>query len=364
MRVLHFTDAKNLSWAVPYAEHIESLSTYCAEQAILCRNGGDLERTAKEYRIPVITWSPIISGIPAMSPGFVRVIRSFKPDIIHTRLSSAAGIAGFWRKYHGVPVISTFDKPAKRKYYTGTSRCISCAEWLKDYMVKVQGIDAGKIDVIHNPVNAAKFSRDERIRTEFRKSLGLSENDILFAGMGIYIHRKGFDVLIKAFARVREMYRGSESLSLVLIGGEGEKGMRESYESLAGELGVKIIMPPDFVRDVRAWLWASDIFIMPSREEGFSVALLEALASGLPAVVSDIEPFTEIIRPELNNGLTAKKDNPESFACAMNELLMSGKNGRGRIAENSLSMIRREFSPGVSAKKTFSVYERVMSESS
>ena len=123
--------------------------------------------------------------------------------------------------------------------------------------------------------------------------------------MGIYIYRKGFDILIKAFAKVKELYGGQENLYLALIGAGEEK---ENYSALSKELNIKIIMPDKFVKDVREWLWACDIFVMPSREEGFSIALLEALAAGLPVIVSDIEPFTEIISPEKNNGLAAEND--------------------------------------------------------
>lgn len=362
MKVLHYVDAENLSWVVPYVEHIKSMERPGLEHVLLCRAGGDVERNARENDIPVFTWRPLVPSMPLLSPGFVRLIREIRPDIIHTRLSSAAGIAGVWQKYHGVPVVSTFDKPAKAKYYVHSSRCISCAEWLKHYMVNSQGMNPAMIDVVHNPVNAARFSPDTETRNAFRKSLGLSEGDILFSGMGIYIHRKGFDILIEAFSQVCRNYDGPETLRLALIGGEGEKGMRESYKKLAAELGVEVIMPDSFVNDVRPWLWASDIFVMPSREEGFSIALLEGLASRLPAVVSDIAPFTEIIRKESNNGLTAKKDDPESFALAMLEMLRAGQEGRENIIACSLAAIRQDFSLETAAIKTAAVYERVLED--
>ena len=358
VNILHYVDAESISWVVPYIEHIKSIGKLGVNQSVLCRPGGEIERTARENDIPVFTWKPLISGVPVSSPGFVKLIREINPDIIHTRLSSAAGIAGFWSKYHRVPIVSTFDKPAKAKYYVNSSWYISCAEWLKSYMVKSQGMDAHKITVIHNPADTSKFSRDDRKRIEFRKFLGLNDNDILFSGMGIYVRRKGFDVLIKAFAKVCSSYRGGKNLRLALIGGDGENGMRENYLRLAGELGVNIILPEGFVHDVREWLWASDIFVMPSREEGFSIALLEGLASGLPAVVSDIEPFTEIISAERNNGLVAKKDDPESFAAMMMNMLAMSHEERQKIIANSFGVLKEFFTPEAAASKTLEVYSR------
>ena len=359
MRILHYVDDKNFSWVVPYIEHIKSLETLGISQALLCRGGGNVEYMARENNLQVFTWRPLVSGLPILSPGFIKAWKNFSPDIIHTRLSSAANIAGFWRKVHGVPVVSTLDKPAKAKYYCGASHLISCAEWLKDYMVNSQGVNPEKITVIHNPVNVSRFSRNEEKREEFRKALKLSNDDILFSGMGIYVHRKGFDVLIKAFAELQKLYDG-KNIRLALIGGDGEAGVRESYLKLAGELGVKIIMPDTFVKDVREWLWASDVFVMPSREEGFSIALLEALASGLPVIVSNIEPCIEIIRAINNNGLIAKKDSPESFASAMLEMLKAGIEGRKNLAEQSLRLVSQKFTSEAAASKTLEVYKHVL----
>ena len=359
IKVLHYVDAENISWLKPYIEHIKTLEKFNIESLLLCRPDGEMEQAGHDNNIPTFTWRPLASGLPFLSPDFVRLIKKISPDLIHTRLSSAAGIANFWKNFHHVPVVSTFDKPAKAKYYRGASRCISCAEWLKNYMAGTQGINPDKIDVIHNPVDAEKFSRDESARKKFRASLGIADDEILFSGMGIYIHRKGFDILIKAFAKVRNIYGGK--IKLALIGGSGDQ--RENYLSLACSLGVEIIMPDEFISDVREWLWASDIFVMPSREEGFSIALLEAMASGLPVIVSDIEPCTEIISREKNNGLTAASENPESFASAMLEMLNAGEERRKNFVSASLKMIRENFTPEAAAEKTFEVYKRVMTAS-
>ena len=360
MKVLHFIDCDSLSWIAAYIEHIQVLAGMGADPVLLCRPG-EVARIARESGIPVVTWRPLVPAAPWLSPGFVHLVRGIGPHVIHTRLSSAARIAGTWRGALGIPIVATFDKPAKAKYYRHIDRYISCADWLKRYMAG-QGLPNEKIDVIHNSVNLPRYARNEATRARTRAELGIAEDEILFSGMGIYIRRKGFDVLIRAFAKLCAE-RGKAGLRLALIGGGGEAGMREEYRRLAGELGVadRLLMPQDFLSDVRPWLWASDVFVMPSREEGFSIALLEGLASGLPVVVSDIEPFTEIIG-DGENGLVAAKDNAKDFARSMGLMLDRGPGGRAALVQNALSLLERDFTPLAAAKRTLGIYERLRSK--
>ena len=224
-------------------------------------------------------------------------------------------------------------------------------------MAEHEGLPTGKIDVVHNPADTARFSGRERNRNEARALLRIGDDEILISGMGIYIHRKGFDVLLRAFAKLRP--EGTK-LRLALIGGGGDQ--REAYLKLADELGIrdKLLLPESFVKDVRPWLWATDIFVMPSREEGFSIALLEGLAAELPTVVSDIAPFTEIIR-DGENGLIAKKDDPEDFSRALNRMLAMNAAQQNQLVQQAQQTIRN-FTPEAIAQKTLAVYETVLGQ--
>ena len=357
MKVLHYVDCASLSWEVPYIAHMKAMAGLGVEQTLLCRAGDNLERLARENGIPVRTWKPLIPAVPLLSPDFVGVVKELSPDIIHTRLLSAAGIAGAWRSRLGIPIVATFDKPGKAKYYKNIDRYISCAGWLKQYMAEQEGLPAGKIDVVHNPADTARFSGRERNRKEARALLHIAEDEILISGMGIYIHRKGFDVLLRAFAK---LHTEGKKLRLALIGGGGDQ--REAYLKMADELGIRdnLLLPDSFVKDVRPWLWATDIFVMPSREEGFSIALLEGLAAELPTVVSDIAPFTEIIR-DGENGLIAKKDDPEDFSRALNRMLSMNAAQQNQLVQQAQQTIRN-FTPEAIAQKTLAVYETVLGQ--
>jgi glycosyltransferase involved in cell wall biosynthesis len=118
-------------------------------------------------------------------------------------------------------------------------------------------------------------------------------------------------------------------------------------------------MPDGFLSNTRPWLWASDVFVMPSRAEGFSIALLEGMASELPVIASDIEPFMEIVK-DGSNGLIAKKDAPDDFARAMGLMLDMGPEGRLRIVQSARTVLERDFTPETAAEKTLVIYRDIL----
>lgn len=361
MKILHYMDCSTVSWLETWIAHIGELAKLGAEGAVLCRPGGDIADRARRAGLEVYEWQPMIPSLPMLSPGYARIVREARPDAVHTRLSSAAGIAGAWARSTGVPHVSTIDKPAKGKYYRKMDRLIACSRWIKQIMVEREGLPAEMIDVIYNPVDLRRLARVDASRESFRETLGIPRGAIVFAGMGVYVKRKAFDVAIRAFARVVSASPGRE-MRLALIGAEGEQGQKREYKDIAARLGVadRLIMPEGFVKDVRPWLWASDIFVMPSREEGLGIALLEAMAAGLPAVVSDIGPFKEVTRDGAL-GIMFPVDDADAMAAAMTRAMTMSADERGRMLSDASKHLEANFAPKVIARATVDLYERLAS---
>jgi len=139
-----------------------------------------------------------------------------------------------------------------------------------------------------NGVDSRRFhpvSIDERLA--LRRSLGLPEEAVIFLFTGRFVFSKGIDQLVKAF-EIFITGRGEENSILCLVGsGEGQAE------------AVDIPTAPEIcswspVEDVSPLLQAADVFVFPSRREGLPNAVLEALAVGLPCVLSNIEPHREL----------------------------------------------------------------------
>lgn len=128
-------------------------------------------------------------------------------------------------------------------------------------------------------------------REEKRKELGISEDTVVLLSVGELIERKNHETVIRAIARLREQ---TEIKMKYLIAGKG--ALEEKYKKLIAELHLEQeVELLGFRNDISELCEGSDIFLFPSSQEGLPVALMEAMASGLPCIVSDIRGNTDLI---------------------------------------------------------------------
>jgi glycosyltransferase involved in cell wall biosynthesis len=109
---MHYVESKELSFRVSWLGLMKELERRGIDQVLLCRPGGNLESAARERGIRTLTWAPAVSSVPALNFRYPSVVKSISPDIVHTRLSSAAAMAGFWGRRLRPPVIAALEAMA------------------------------------------------------------------------------------------------------------------------------------------------------------------------------------------------------------------------------------------------------------
>jgi glycosyltransferase involved in cell wall biosynthesis len=355
LKVVHYTHSSNVSFRYPWADLIKELETRGVEQVFMCRSFGDMAAILKNQGIPVVIWEPLVTNFPPADFAYCRVIRSLKPDIVHTRGSSAAAISGFWGPFLGVPTIAMLDGTHyKKKYYRRADYLTACSETAKADMVR-QGISPEKIDVTYNSIDAGKYSSNQGAREKFRAGTGVSPDEKLFVAAGSFVGVKGFDLLIKAFADLR---RERNDVKLLLAGdGEEKNYYRRLIEEL--EISKSVIISESYVDDIRPWLWASDFFVLPSRGEPFGIIILEAMAAGLPVIVTDSGGPGEIVKNE-ESGIVIPPGNTGELFRAMQKILTMGPALLSDMKENMKKRLDR-FTVQKHASQLVEIYEKVAS---
>lgn len=181
---------------------------------------------------------------------------------------------------------------------------VAQGEFLRD-VIEAAGVPAGRVRVINNGVDVAAF----------RAADPYPHPRPYLLGMGSLAAHKGFDLLLRGFALL------PADRPDLLIAGDGPE--RAALLALARDLGIErqvhLLGSVTGARKVSLFRSAT-CFVCPSRREPFANVLLEALASGLPAVASDVGGNREIVRHG-ENGLVYEPESPPALAAAVARLL-------------------------------------------
>ena len=177
-----------------------------------------------------------------------------------------------------------------------------------------------------------------------------------FVFVGRLHPQKGVDTMLRAFQQLRQQYNGALQLQLL-----GDGPLRGELELLVKQLEISDMV--EFVGqtdDVMGYLQQADVFVLPSRAEGISNALLEAMAVGLTAVVSKIPGNVDVIEHE-KNGLLFTVDDPNALAESLSRVL-THDDLRGQLGRQARQHVVDYFSLGYVADRYIDVYKSLMGE--
>jgi len=217
----------------------------------------------------------------------------------------------------------------------------------KECLVRFYGINQEKISVIYNGVDIDRFKPpSSKEKVEARKRLGL-EDDIIYVGFVGPPKWKGFEYLLHAIAKLKS------DICVIAVNIKGEE-----YVKLIQELGLKqrVKRLPLF-SDMPLFYKAIDIFVLPSVFDTFSLSTLEAMASGLPVIVSNNTGSSEIVK-DGRNGLIWRIGDIDKLAELIEYLAQND-----RVRRNMGFNARRtamNFSWNNVAEKVLDVYESLL----
>jgi glycosyltransferase involved in cell wall biosynthesis len=317
---------------------LESLNRSEWEPTLLLEDAPEvapLAQRAAALEVPVRRIVPLPLGLTGARrvPALARLLRRERPAVFHAHMSSpvackwglAAAVAARVPAVLGTVQVGAYE-PDRSSYLQlralarGVDRYLAVSGEIADELVERLGWPAEKVEVVYNAVDVERAAVPAP--PGLREQLGGSETRPLVLTPARLDAQKGHPVLLEAIAELPG--------PLFLFAGEGPE--RAALESRAQRLGVA-----DRVRflgrreDVPQLLAACDVFALPSLYEGSSLAVLEAMAAGIPIVSSAIGGTEELI-DDGRSGLLVPPGDAGALAAALRKVVEDPELRRSLVA--------------------------------
>lgn len=235
-------------------------------------------------------------------------------------------------------------KDRVKHYYISHARaCFASGAHARDYFLHYGAREENIY--LHQFTSMTKADMEEALtgkREDVSDTLGLP-NMLTVLTIGQFIPRKGFDILLQAWKTVQESL--SQEAQLVLVGGGG---LEKEYERLICELGLTNVHIQGFVdkKTIFSYYHASDVFVLPTREDIWGLVINEAMACGLPVISTDrCIAAVELIQDD-ENGYVVPHEDVDACAAALIRVLSDEslrenmeKNNREKICTYTLENI-------------------------
>ncbi|HEX9005654.1 MAG TPA: glycosyltransferase family 4 protein [Bacteroidota bacterium] len=292
-----------------------------------------------------------------------RHLRRLSADVVHSNANydrtAAALAAAFTGVRHVAGVHSSHSIQHNITHWLrnryGIDHFVADAESVRSVLVRLDGIDPARISIIPIGVEPAPEAGRPALRAQARAELGASPETVVIGNLARLVPFKGHRVLLDAVARLA----ATRSDILVPIIGDGE--LLEELRRQAGALGIGRYVRFLGFRDDLDRLYAGfDVYCHSSLElaaEAFPLAILRALAAGLPVVCTDVGGIGLMVE-DGRNGFLRPPDDPPALAEALGRVVADPPL-RERMGRASRILFERNYHASAMAEAMEKVYERV-----
>lgn len=298
----------------------------------------------------------------------VRMLRRLKPDIVHTHTAKAGAVGRVAARMAGVPhVLHTFHGHVFEGYFSGrkaqafvqverglarlTDRIFAISEeQRRDLVERYRIAPAEKVQVVPLGLDLGRFRQIEGRSNKLRAELTLDESAQVILAVGRMVPIKRFDRLIDAFALVDR-----SSSHLVLVGdGETRASLEAQVRTLPPDVAARVHFT-GMRHDLPELYADADLVALSSDNEGTPVAVIEALAAGVPVVATRVGGVPSVVdSPELGSLV---EPNPPDLARSIAQRLDAG----GSLPESARDEVFQKFSHHRLLRDVQGVYDALVS---
>ena len=295
-----------------------------------------------------------------------RTIREQRIDLIQTHLLSTTLYGGIAGSLRHVPVVGTFhgDPDLRATGWQGrvryglirtcTTRVVCVSSSLKARTMAHTGFSEEDLVVIPNGIDTEIFRPGEGRR--LREELGIAPEVLLVGSVGNVRPAKDYQTLLRTAHRVKAVMGPKVKF---VVAGQRTRPLFDELESLQRELELEDTVEfLGFRDDIPELLRALDLLLLSSSHEGFSLVVVQAMATGLPVVSTRCGGPEEIFADE-REGLFCPPGDPEALAAGILRLKRDSA-GRRNMGEKGRNTAERHFSVGAMVRAYESLYRQLV----
>ena len=277
---------------------------------------------------------------------FKKIIKSLDAGVVHTHLSTASLLGAFAANIAGVRSVAHvhgFNSAACFRY---SDKIIAVSEAVKNHLV-MQNISKDKIEVLYNGIDCEHFSPVDSVKS--REKLELPRDILIIGVFGRLSAEKGQAYAIKLMSEICKI--NPEAMLLVVGSGKDEANLK----ALANDILPKnCAVFAGFQNDIRAYMAACDMVVIPSIKEGFGLAAVEAMAMRKVVFASKTGGLLEIIEDEKSGYLIDFKNELKSVADKILNIL-SDKQNCIKIGFQARERVLKYFNFNIQAQKLYNI---------
>lgn len=284
-----------------------------------------------------------------------RLVQKHDYDIVHFHTARAHALSPWLHRTRVQRIVTRrMDYPlhpgfrTRLLYRHSVDRIIAISQGVRSALI-AGGAPATRIHLIPSGVDTARFAQNPSSRHRVRTQYEIAPQTPLIVSVGALVDRKDHAILLNA----AHLLKAQGHTVRYLISGEGP--LRSALEAQTQTLGLtKEVSFIGFCADIPSLLSAADFFVQTPRHEGLGVAVMEALAAGLPTIASRVGGIPELIENE-KTGLLVPPHEAEALSVALSHLLTHPQFAR-QLGESGESFVKAHFDISVMARMNEALY--------
>lgn len=325
-----------------------------AQVVLMCRPGGWLEEEGGRRGLPVRT-APLSDWPEPFSVlKIATLVRREGIELIHAHLNRGAlhGRAGAWLA--GVPLVVTVHGMNRASYYGGADRIVAVSRAVRDHLLRQRPGLEERLEVVTHGIEPPGTRNGPGLGTKGSRG---EERELLLGCLGKLHPNKGQRVLLRALAELRSWEDGLPPWRAMLVGdGPDRCHLERMVVDLA--LGEAVQIVGERV-DGRELLPGFDLLVVPSLEEAYGLAAVEALAAGVPVLAADRPGLRESCGDRCGARFF-EAGSAGDLAHRMRRILQGAEDLRKEAAAAAAG-VRARHDPEVMARALMSLYTKVLS---